>query len=219
MPNMKPNKKYYFTVDGETEQWYFEWLQQKINQETSSRYTVSFDYPIKNPLKRAKAWILPGKEEITHICDYESEDEIHTTHFRETLDAMKEAQKLGKQITYKLGYSNFTFELWMILHKRDCFGSLNHRKNYLRLINQCYKEEFENLKAYKHEDNFKRVLGKVSLPHVKAAINRAERLTKLKEENGFKPQQYKGYFFYTENPSLSIWEAIRKILKDCRLLD
>lgn len=32
---------------------------------------------------------------------------------------MESAQNLGKSIKYKLGYSNFTFELWMILHKND----------------------------------------------------------------------------------------------------
>jgi hypothetical protein len=31
---------------------------------------------------------------------------------------MKEA-KTQKKITYYLGYSNFTFELWMVLHKRN----------------------------------------------------------------------------------------------------
>lgn len=29
--------------------------------------------------------------------------------------------------------------------------------------------------------------------------------------------QYKGYKYYKENPSLAIWEAIEKILKDCEL--
>lgn len=29
--------------------------------------------------------------------------------------------------------------------------------------------------------------------------------------------QYKGYKYYKENPSLAIWEAIEKILKDCGL--
>ena len=37
---------------------------------------------------------------------------------------MKQSGHLGKKITYKSGYSNFTFELWIILHKSDCFGHL-----------------------------------------------------------------------------------------------
>jgi len=31
MGNRKITRKYYFTVDGETEQWYFEWLAKQIN--------------------------------------------------------------------------------------------------------------------------------------------------------------------------------------------
>lgn len=33
MAQMKENHKYYFTVEGETERWYLQWLQYKINTE------------------------------------------------------------------------------------------------------------------------------------------------------------------------------------------
>ena len=33
-----------------------------------------------------------------------------------------------------------------------------------------------------------------------------------------KNSKYKGYSFYAENPSLSIWESIKKILHGCGLL-
>lgn len=29
---MKTNKTYYFSVEGETEVWYFEWLEREINK-------------------------------------------------------------------------------------------------------------------------------------------------------------------------------------------
>ena len=29
----KPNSKYYFSVEGETEKWYLEWLQKIINHQ------------------------------------------------------------------------------------------------------------------------------------------------------------------------------------------
>ena len=38
------------------------------------------------------------------------------------------------------------------------------------------------------------------------------------EENGYKLQHYKGYNFYKENPSLSIWEIIGKILFECGIV-
>lgn len=92
MTKMKTNRKYYFTVEGETEQWYLLWLQKQINSETSSKHTVTLNCPIfKNPLKYAKRLTvigLTGKEkmEITHICDYESDEEVHTTQFQNVLE-------------------------------------------------------------------------------------------------------------------------------------
>ncbi len=38
------------------------------------------------------------------------------------------------------------------------------------------------------------------------------------QENGYTLHQRKGYKYYKENPSLSAWEAIERILKDCELL-
>ncbi|MGI6120560.1 MAG: RloB domain-containing protein [Desulfosporosinus sp.] len=217
---MKENRKYYFTVEGETEQWYLQWLQGVINAEPSSKYRkIYIDCPIqKDPMKRAKLLITLGKIEITHMFDYESNEEIHTTQFRTTLDRMKQAQTIGKSIKYQLGYSNFTFELWMLLHKIECNGHLNHRKQYIAFINRAYEENFRNLDQYKQENNFKRVLSKLNLDNVRTAIRGSKAIMQKNQENGLVLQQYKGYRYYKENPSLSIWAAIEKILHDCGLL-
>lgn len=121
MAKMKSTKKYHFTVEGETEQWYLKWLQDRINETETSMYKVSFDCPVqKNPLKRAKSLVVTGKTEVWHLSDYESDDPIHIKQFTETMDNMKAAKNVGKQITYKFGYTNLTFDLWIILHKVDC---------------------------------------------------------------------------------------------------
>ena len=121
----KENRVYYFSVEGETEKWYLDWLQKTINAVPLAKYNVKLDAKIqKDPLARAKGLSILGRTEITHIFDRESEEEIHVKQFQETLDRMKAVQRTGKQITYKLGYSNFTFELWIILHKMDCNGPL-----------------------------------------------------------------------------------------------
>ena len=36
-------KKFVFTVEGETEQWYLEWLRDQINQSESRTYNVAVD--------------------------------------------------------------------------------------------------------------------------------------------------------------------------------
>lgn len=216
----KENRKYYFSVEGETEKLYLEWLQRTINADPNSCFTIVLDCPVqKDPLKRAKTLISLGRTEITHMFDYESNDSAHTVQFKATLDRMKEAQgpNVGKKIVYHLGYTNFSFELWILLHKINCSSPLVHRRQYLSLLNRAFDEQFENLKQYKKEDNFRGLLNKLTLNDVRQAISRAKIITQNNEQNNFTLLQYKGYHYYKENPSLSIWESIEKILIDCKL--
>lgn len=215
---MKENRLYYFSVEGETEKWYLDWLEKTINSELSAVYKVKFDAKIqKDPLSRAKRLTTLGKAEIIHVFDRESEDEVHRKQFQTTLDRMKMAQNIGKKISYKLGYSNFTFELWIILHKADCNGGLANRYQYLAPLNRAYNENFENLDQYKHEDNFNRILSKLELENVREAVRRAEQIMERNKNSGYVLQQYRGYRYYVENPSLSLGEQIGKILQDCGL--
>ena len=193
----KETRKYYFSVEGETEKWYLDWLQKTINAIPESKYNVRFDSKIqKDPLARVKGMTLLEQTEITHVFDSESEDPIHTKQFQETLDRMSEAEQLGKDINYKLGYSNFTFELWIILHKTDCNGAKTNRKQYLFDLNKAYNEKFEDLKEYKRENDFKRILKKLTINDVIFAVRRSEIIMKRNKESGYKPQKYKGYSFY-----------------------
>lgn len=219
MIKRKSTKKYFFTVEGETEKWYLEWLRDRINECEKANFKVSFDIQIqKNPLKRVKNLTATSKTEIWHLSDYESDDPIHVKQFTETMDNMKAATNLGKQISYKFGYTNLTFDLWIILHKAACNGSKAHRKNYINPLNQAYGEKFENMDEYKHEANFKRCLAQLSLDNVRCAIERADNIMKKNRENGYCLYEYKGYKYYKENPSLAINEIIEKIFKDCKLI-
>ncbi len=219
MIKKKQTKKYYFTVEGETEHWYLKWLQNRINECETAKYKVTFDCPVqKNPVKRAKALSVTGKTEIWHLSDYESSEQVHEEQFIKTMDNMKAAKELGKQINYKFGYSNLTFDLWIILHKTNCYASYAHRKNYIDAMNRAYGEHFENLDEYKHEDNFKRCLKQLSLDNVKEAVRRAEYIMDRNAENGYVLQRYKGYQYYKENPSLAIHEIIGMILQECGIL-
>ena len=65
MAKRKPTRKYYFSVEGETEQWYLKWLQDVINATEEAAYKVSIDCPVnKNPLKRAKSIFKNDKQKI-----------------------------------------------------------------------------------------------------------------------------------------------------------
>ncbi len=130
---------------------------------------------------------------------------------------MAEAKK-QKNIKYQLGYSNFTFELWIILHKRDCFGPFFDRKQYLVPIQQCFDEKFEDLDHYKSEQAFKRCLAKLTIEDVKSAIIRADKLKQQNIKDNKVIVKYSGYSYYRENPALSVNEVVKKILNECGII-
>ena len=130
---------------------------------------------------------------------------------------MSEAKK-QKNIKYQLGYSNFTFELWMILHKKDCFSQFTDRKQYLIPIQQCFNEKFEDWGHYKNESAFKRCLSKLTIDDVKLAVKRADKIAKYNIENK-KLIKLSGYSYFNENPALSINEVVKRILTECGIIE
>lgn len=214
MNNRLETLTYNFTVEGETEQWYLYWLRDEVNKCEGRLYDVSFDVKVQqSPKKYYKSINVKAKPIISHICDVESNESVHVLKFQNILSEMSEAEK-QKKITYTLGYSNFTFELWMVLHKLNCNGPLNNRNQYLKFINKAFGENFENLDQYKHEDNFKRCLKKLSLADVREAIRRADIIEKNNKENGNVRIFYKKYSYFRDNPALSVHSIIEKILEE-----
>lgn len=215
----KPIRKYNFTVEGKTEQWYLQRLQDLINRSEESTLRVSISCPVnRNPEKYAKGLTVTSKIEIYHLFDYEGADEDRKGNFTNSMDYMKRAKNLKKQIQYKPAYSNLSFDLWIILHKMNCTARLTHSDQYLSRINRAFEERFEGMREYKRETNFKRCLGKIDLVDIKTAVQRAEKIMQRNEENGYVLKFYNNYKYYEENPSLSVWEPIKKILQDCQLM-
>lgn len=94
----KENRTYYFSVEGETEQWYLEWLQRMINADPTARYTVKLDSKIqKDPLARAKQLTIVGKTEVTHIFDYESEETLPYTTIQNYIGSDESSAKFRKR--------------------------------------------------------------------------------------------------------------------------
>jgi hypothetical protein len=218
MARLKERNLYFFSVGGETEYWYLKWLENIINKNENSTHKVSIKCEVQSdPVKYIKKLTVFDKTVVYHLADYESDESIHVQQFYTTMDRMKQASS-QKQVIYKFGYSNLTFDLWIILHMANCNVRMYHRDNYIKHLNRAYSESFESMGEYKHENNFKRCLGKLQIPNVINAINRAKGIMQRNKENGYTLHQYKGYKYYKENPSLTIWEAIEKILKDCGLM-
>ena len=51
----KECRKYYFSVEGETEKWYLKWLESQINSKDNAKYNVKIIAEVnKNPIKMVK---------------------------------------------------------------------------------------------------------------------------------------------------------------------
>ena len=137
---------------------------------------------------------------------------------RETKNSKeKKAEKIGKQIKYKSGYSNFTFDLWIVLHKADCNGMLTDRSKYLEKINSAYSEKFETMGKYKTRDNFAGCLAKLTLDDVCNAVKRSEKIMRSNKEL-YNLMSYKNFSYYRENPSLEVGTIIGSILRECSIM-
>lgn len=217
----KEIRKYWFTVEGENENWYLNWLERKINENINSKYHVFIISNVQqNPLKFSKTVNPLSVQEVTHWCDYESNEYFHVKKFQNIIDQLKKSSGLGgREFKYRLGYSNFSFELWIVLHKSSYYESLTNRFEYLEPINNAYNENFTKLEHYKTERNFKRILNSLTLDDVISAIDRAKEIMADNNENKRNLRIYNGYKYYINNPSLSVWESVEKILKECKIIN
>lgn len=212
--------KYYLSVEGETEKWYFEHLQMLINNKEELSYTVKFDIKInKSIISRAKSISAPYKVKVFHICDYESNDESHRIQFDNILNELRNVKKINRNINYKLGYNNFSFELWIILHKGKCAKHFSHRRQYLEKINEFYGENFESLTSYKEERNFNKILNQITLDDVIQAVKNGKEIRDINIKDSSQNYRKNGNFeYYTENPDMTIYECVGQVLSECGLL-
>lgn len=108
--------------------------------------------------------------------DYESNDIEHTIQFSNLLDELKSIRNKQKAYKYKLGYNNFAFELWLILHKRICNFSVENRSKYVQNINTLYGTDFTKLKDNKNKETFDKLLNQITLDDVKTAIRNSRKI-------------------------------------------
>lgn len=212
----KENIAFYFSVEGETEKWYLEWLANTINGQETAALKVKMNAKVqKNPVSYIKQLTVTQRVKVTHLMDFERHNNLPS--FKAVLDKMVEAQGSGKSVRYHLGYSNLSFDLWMILHKEMCNATFVEPHQYLRKINSAYEVKFASMTEYKQERNFKHLLSTLSLDDVKRAIRNAENIERKNKQN-YILQKYKRFEYYVENPSLSINASIKKILEECKLI-
>ena len=153
-----------------------------------------------------------------HIQDIEDYyDDFQRTEFYGMIDDLRKAEKQFN-IDYELGYSNYTFELWMLLHVTDLTHAVQDRHSYLAPINRWFHRSYGNIDEFKSHDEFQGILDEfVTLDSVEQAIHRAERIIQLNEEDEKIKENYKGFTFYRDNPDLSVHEVVQMIFDVCEV--
>lgn len=214
---------FYFSVEGETEQCYLEHLRSLVNDELKRQgagFRIGMVIKVeKDPRQIPWPFITRGEHvNVVHVCDYESPVPQQAgmnrlEQFKTILDNLSAAAE-DKNLTYLLGYSNLSFELWMILHKQPCNGGKIDCKHYLADFNTAYGVSFLSTKACKKEDAFKDLLRGITLSDVHDAIERATAIQQV-NQNAAQAQRHRDYEFYTNNPALSIHERVQDIFTFC----
>lgn len=221
----KESRQFNLSVEGiNCETMYFEHLAKLINQSGKYKYNASIHPKVMNPLEYAKRNAYKSTDKygkgkkipyfhIQDIEDYYSD--YHRDKFLKLIDDMREAEKTF-QIEYELGYTNYAFELWMLLHVTDMRYAVADRHKYLSQINRYFHRVYTDIDQYKNHDEFARILNEyVTLDSVQAAIDRAEQLVIDNQEQGKRSESYKKFCFYHDNPDLTIHNVVKTILETC----
>lgn len=202
----------YFLVEGETERWYLQWLAEQVTA-ASPLYWADFRIGTRvRPDSFVRRMHPPAKEPVYVLLDYESTDAAHEAKFRSTLREMRQcADRTG--VDFRLGYANYSFELWLILHRMDFMKPAAHRKDYLRAINQAFGTSFRSMPNYKKEKNFRRLLRMLTLEDVFRAMERAEQIRARCERLDCTLLSFQGYRYYRHDPSLSVDRIVADVFR------
>jgi hypothetical protein len=218
-------KKYFISCEGETEWWYFEWLQQQINARVSPSNKIEFIHKKVSPSSFAKSNsgtftkdMIKGSS-FCRIEDIEDYSDIHINKLHQLFKSCKEAMKIQRNYLFYIGYSNLTFETWIIAHKMQV-PAIADRKNYYKIINYAFGTKFKNNAEYKHEQNFKSILSSLSLDDViYKALPECERFKNNNKQNSSDlRREYAGFSYYLANPDTTLDDYVRMVLKDSALI-
>ena len=225
MMSKKQSMLFFISVEGiNCEKMYFEHLAKLINN-SDSVYKIKINVKKMQPYEFAKRSFhlynanFKNNKKIPffHIQDIEDYyNTVQRNKFFTLVDELRKAEK-DFRILYELGYSNYTFELWLLLHVADMTHSVQNRNSYLAYVNRYFNKNYSNLNQYKQEDEFCNILNEfITLQSVKMAIDRAEKILQYNINNN-KQQCYKKFNYFQNNPDLTVHRVVQKIFNTCEV--
>ena len=221
------SRQFHMSVEGANcERLYFEHLAKLINCSGQNKYNLKISPKAMSPLQYAKRTAYKpvdkqrGGRNLPYIHIQDIEDYYDTEQrqkFYRIIDEMRTAERTFG-ISYCLGYSNYTFELWMLLHVTDMTASAANRGAYLRSINQYFNRKYSSLDEFKNAAAFQRLLDEfITLDTVFDAVRRAERIVDSNVRQNKKKISYHGVAFYPDNPDVTVHEVVRMIFDVCEV--
>ena len=222
----KESRQFNISVEGiNCEKMYFEHLSKLINNSDRSTYNLKIAPKKMSPLEYAKRNSYKPVERrngkklpYIHIQDIEDYyDDYQRTKFYKMIDEMRAAEKKFGVI-YQLGYSNYTFELWMLLHAADITHAVQNRHSYLPLINSWFHRNYSSIDEFKSEVEFQKILKEyVTLDSIQQAICRAEKIVQNNVTDNKRRETYKGITFFRDNPDVSVHEVVKMVFEVCKV--
>ena len=217
----RESRQFNMSVEGSNcEKLYFEHLARLINHSGRNQYNLKISPITASPLQYAKRNAHKPSERLPyiHIQDIEDYHDVEQRKkFFHVIDSMREAERTFG-ISYRLGYSNYTFELWMLLHVADMNFSVSGRGAYLGTINQYFHREYLSLADFKKTAEFQQILNEfVTLDTVFDAVRRAERIVEENAAQNKARTTYGKVTFYQDNPDVSVHKVVRLIFETCKV--
>lgn len=209
---IKESENYLCSFEGESqEKIYFERLEKLINESSEAKKRVKFKPastshggdPYEVAKKLLASNVFHDKNKMAAVFDYDGKD----TKFK---DALELCEKEG---VYP-AYSNFSFELWLLLHKVDCASCVTNSSDYISKIKRAYGLlPDENIKD---ERVMQKIVEQITLQDINDAIERAKRLEQRAQESGEILCSINGTVHYRQ-PYIMIHKFIEDVLENVGL--
>lgn len=228
--NRRESVKIYMSVEGDNcERLYFKHLAKLINNSGRNEYDLKIDVKKMGPYALAKrighlpkgGYKPKGKRKeqdlpFVHIQDIEDYyDQEQRGKFIALIDEMRKAEK-DFHLTYQLGYSNYTFELWILLHAVNFTSPVPNRTAYLHPINSAFSCNFVSLNEFKEESVFQKILDKyITLDSVFQAVERAKTIAEHNRDQEKKYDEHKKVKFFHDNPDTTVNDVVQLIFEIC----
>ena len=204
------------TCEGETEKWYFQHFKVLVNNSSACTMRLDYEEPFvtKEPLRRAKYISIPFERKWYHIIDQETNSSSDKITFKNNLKNFNDIKKIRKNVKLYLGYSNISFELWLIMHKTNEQPQVHKPSQYLKLLKKLYNcPNIKELEEFKTKQNFERVLKQITLDDIKRAVRNGQKL-ELENKKCCAHQKNCGFEYFEENPSTNLHKIIIDIFND-----